>query len=61
VKCPDGEQATMRRRVGDALGLTSGTPDERGERGRVQAMTLSRAFAVNARRWPVAAGRGRDA
>jgi hypothetical protein len=37
----EGEQATMRRRVGDALGLTSGTSAARGERTRVQAVNLA--------------------
>jgi hypothetical protein len=37
AKCLDGE----RRRVGDALGLTSGTSAERGERGGVFAVNLA--------------------
>jgi integrase len=38
AKCLDGEQATMRRRVGDALGLA---PVNSGERARVTAVNLA--------------------
>ena len=41
AKCLDGEQATMRRRVGDALGLASGSPGGRGKLGRALAVNLA--------------------
>ena len=49
AKCLDGEQATMRRRVGDALGLAADSPDK-----------PARATAVNLAAYlPRTAGDGR--
>jgi hypothetical protein len=39
--CLDGEQATMRRRVADALGLAANTPGETGKPARVVAVNLA--------------------
>jgi integrase len=41
AKCLDGEQATMRRRVGDALGLAADTPGAPGKLRRGQAVNLA--------------------
>jgi integrase len=41
AKCLDGEKATMRRRVEEALGLAAGRPGEPGKLGRTVAVNLA--------------------